>query len=355
MTEFLDVTWVAFGLTGRILSTAEMSEQPNPVPAGVFRSAVAITRLVNLTGSTMKPSKKCFALAVLVVPAYVSCGSLRDTPLSDAASSRPAAGTTFFQEASWSPDGSRLALSRLDIHDAYRSSIALINADGSGYTPLTSGPADMWTAWSPDGSRIAYASTVDDNRDIYVMTVDGSNRVRLTSHADEDTHPDWSPDGSRIAFVSRRDGASHVYVMQADGSNQIRISDTMEEKWNPHWSPDGRRIVYYGALEAGQDSVYVMNTDGSERSPLGAGIWPSWSVDGSRILFVLDDDVFEMKPDGTDRRRLFEDAVIARWSPDGSRIAFVRITWSAPDGWPARSSVFVIDETGSDEQRLTWD
>ena len=56
--------------------------------------------------------------------------------------------------------------------------------------------------------------------------------------------PAWSPDGKRIAFDSQRSGNGDIYVMDVDGSNIVRLtSDSDVEEW-PAWSPDGRSIVY---------------------------------------------------------------------------------------------------------------
>ncbi len=300
----------------------------------------------------MKTSRLRFLPALLLAGVF-GCRPQPDASPPGTEATGPGPDTTFYQEASWAPDGSRLSLSRLDIHDAYRSSIALVQADGAGYTRLTEGPNDRWTSWSADGARIAYASEKEDNVDIYVMQADGSELVRLTTDPAEDTHPDWSLDGARIAFVSDRTGAAQVYVMNADGTGQTQISDTPEEKWNPRWSPDGRQLVFYGAPEPGNDSVYVMNADGSERRTLGAGVWPSWSPDGSKILFAAEDHVYVMSAEGEHPTRLLDNAMFARWSPDGARIAFIRVTWQAPEGWPAVSDLFTVQADGSGERRLT--
>ncbi len=247
-----------------------------------------------------------------------------------------------------------MLLSRMDAGDeAYPTSIYRIHADGSGYIRLTDGPRDLWTSWSPDGARIAYASSKEDNTDIYLMNPDGSRPLRLTTDPAEDTHPDWSPDGTRIAFISKRDGTAQLYVMEADGTGQTQLSNGPGEKWNPRWSPDGRKIVFYGASQPGKDSVYVMNADGSERGTLGPGVWPSWSPDGSRILFEEGEQIYEMSPDGTNKTKRIEDAYFARWSPDGTRIAFLRTTWRAPEGWPSASDLFVARADGSAITRLT--
>ena len=88
----------------------------------------------------------------------------------------------FYQDVSWSPDGTRLLVSRMVISEnTYPSSIMSVSLDGSDVRFLTSGPGDKWTTWSPDGSSIAYSSTVDGNTDIYTMGTGDRNIARLTT------------------------------------------------------------------------------------------------------------------------------------------------------------------------------
>ena len=71
----------------------------------------------------------------------------------------------------------------------------------------------------------------------------------------------------------------------------------------------------------------------------GADIDPAWSPDGSTIAFASDRDgpldVYTMRPDGTDVRRLttsipnVSSAHLPAWSPDGRRIAFATEQCSA--------------------------
>ena len=50
---------------------------------------------------------------------------------------------------------------------------------------------------------------------------------------------------AKIAFVSDRDGHSkEIYVMEDDGGNPRRLTNSPEDEWGPSWSPDGSRIVY---------------------------------------------------------------------------------------------------------------
>jgi len=51
---------------------------------------------------------------------------------------------------------------------------------------------------------------VEGDGEIYVMTADGTDQVRLTNSPEWDIWPVWSPDGSEIAFTSTRDGSFEV-------------------------------------------------------------------------------------------------------------------------------------------------
>ncbi len=262
--------------------------------------------------------------------------------------------TIFYQDVSWSPDGTKLLLSRLDVSGkSYLHRIYSVNADGSDYKKITDGPDDVWTSWAPDGKYFVYASKKNNNTDIYLRHMGSDSIVQLTSDTMRDSHPDWSPDGSKIVFVSRKNGQAQIYVMDTIGSNLIMLTGESVKKENPRWSHDGKRIAYYGNIEAGHDSIYVIDADGKNKFTLCQGVWPSWSPDGNRILFTHDDAIFEINLNDSVKTKIIDDAYYARWSPDGKKIAFIRRTWKAEKGWPVISAVFLFNADGTGERRLT--
>ncbi|HYF40472.1 MAG TPA: S9 family peptidase, partial [Gemmatimonadales bacterium] len=124
----------------------------------------------------------------------------------------------------------------------------------------------------------------------------------------------WSPDGRSIAFVSRRrpdfDRTNNwdLYVIEASPGAVPRQLTTfagpdMDPGWGgrpPAWSPDGKYIAYVqgGPLKliyyAGQKLAVVPVSGGPERVITPAldrnVLSPSWSADGTRVLFLLEED-----------------------------------------------------------------
>ena len=65
-----------------------------------------------------------------------------------------------------------------------------MDTGGKNQQRLTKSRGDDWEAsWSPDGERIAFASGRDRNWEIYVMDTDGGNQQRLTRNQHSDVNP----------------------------------------------------------------------------------------------------------------------------------------------------------------------
>jgi tricorn protease-like protein len=109
----------------------------------------------------------------------------------------------------------------------------VVDADGSGLRRLTHDTTDDGQAsWSPDGRRIAFLSWRDGpNPDVFVMNADGSDQHNLTHTYGSEHDPVWSPDGKKIAFTGAGMARlSDVYVMDADGGNLRRLTRTISAR-----------------------------------------------------------------------------------------------------------------------------
>jgi thermitase len=217
-----------------------------------------------------------------------------------------------------SPDGTKIAYSR-------SNQIWIMDIEGSNPVQLTScDGGNTFPAWSPDGSKIAFVSSADGNGEISIINTDGNSQINLTNNKFySDLHPSWSPDGTQIVFDSDRTECFEIYKMNADGSNLIRLTYDSAYSYNPKWSPDGRKILFVSNKDSNHEEIYTMNPDGSDPVKLLTtqynllDIFPTWSPDGSQIAFSMamgpNTEIFIMNVDGSTFFRLTNDTTSDNW------------------------------------------
>lgn len=159
--------------------------------------------------------------------------------------------------------------------------------------------------WSPDGKTLVYCAMrpSDPKGDVYSVSVDGGEEVRLTSAPGLDDGPEFSPCGKYIWFNSSRSGLMQAWRMKADGTEQVQMTHDDANCWFPHVSPDGKMVVYlaYNRNDLKPDEhladlnveLRLMPSEGGPSRPLlklfgGQGTINvnSWSPDSRKIAFV---------------------------------------------------------------------
>ncbi|MBA3873487.1 MAG: PD40 domain-containing protein [Anaerolineae bacterium] len=208
---------------------------------------------------------------------------------------------------------------------------------------------ERYPAWSPDGKYIVFSSNKDRKGDpgygdygipsysLYIMNSDGSYRHRLTHFEDSnnDLQPSWSPNGKSIVYYAETREFRWIEKMSSDGQehHSLYIGDGFE----PSWSPNSEEIIYTKG-EYGGSQIYTMDADGSNiRSLTSAKKYNQsavFSPDGQWIAFEstrdqsdnyenLPFDIYVMREDGSDVKRLtFDGGFSPSWSPDGTQIVY---------------------------------
>jgi dipeptidyl aminopeptidase/acylaminoacyl peptidase len=244
---------------------------------------------------------------------------------------------------------------------------------------------------SPDGRWVAYAVTSADSAkdkndsDVWMVSWDGRDRVRVTSSPEGESAPRWSPDGRYLAFLSGRQPSeggegAQVWLLDRRGGEAQRLTNVKGGVDAYAWSPDGARLVlvigeeddstgvaktdstkpktpkpivldrYHfkrdvaGYLGAGRSHLYVFDVAAKKAEHLAGGHFdyesPAWSPDGRSIAFVskqgTDDvdrhdnsDVWVVDARaGAAPRRLTtfagSDEGPLAWSPDGRHVAYLQ-------------------------------
>jgi Tol biopolymer transport system component len=173
----------------------------------------------------------------------------------------------------WSPDGTQIAFEaqRNTQHDIF-----VIDVDGTNETNITDSldASEHCPEWSPDGSRFIYGSDrgfestrgVPDFIIFYTMLSNGSDVVALPNGGDIVSCFAWSPDGTTIAYSASSGIDRELYLMSADGTDVTTITasiDTLSDVGTPDWSPDGSQIVFTANHNSTTD-IYIINVDGSQ-------------------------------------------------------------------------------------------
>ncbi|MHB1296722.1 MAG: DUF5050 domain-containing protein [Anaerolineae bacterium] len=236
--------------------------------------------------------------------------------------------------------------------------IYTMRSDGSDPVRLTDGAHnDTSPVWSPDGRRIVFVSDRDGNREIYVMNANGSDQVNLTQNGADDWTPTWTPDGQRIAFASFRDGNWELYVMDANGANVARLTHNTAADYALTWSPNGEQVAFVSNRD-GNPEIYLMQADGSGQTRVtedaATDQAPAWSPDGERLLWESyrenNMEVYAARPDGSEMENLSQDSLTddhgGTWSPWGNQVAYCS---NRDGGW----DIFALDLRTGGRTNLT--
>ena len=185
-----------------------------------------------------------------------------------------------------SADGRQIVYTRrwIDkINDRWKSSLWIMNADGSRNRHLTEGSSPQW---SPDGQRLAFLRRAEPSgTQIFVRWMDAEGaETQITNLERSPSNVSWSPDGKHLAFT-----------MTVAGEPQWRVSLPGRPR-GAKWTEEPKvvtRLNYRrdrtGFIDDGYRHIFLVPSDGGTARQLTSGEWnhsgTAWTADSKEILF----------------------------------------------------------------------
>jgi Tol biopolymer transport system component len=185
------------------------------------------------------------------------------------------------------------------------------NMSGSTQTQLPMTGTNAYIArMSPDGKHVVASETVNSHDNLFVMNLDGSSPVNLTT-----TFPagmtdcysaSFSADSTKIVFQCYSNSLNGLYTINLDGTGLTTVYTTAAFYIDtPAFSPDGKTIFFINC-----DGTYTLNSipvTGGDPAVLitGSESIQQLQVYNSNLYYTVYDDsvgkyrIFQANLDGT--------------------------------------------------------
>lgn len=247
-------------------------------------------------------------------------------------------GSLTANHATYSPDGTNLALSKDD-------GIYLADRDGSKLhrIAVSSGPC-VRVAWSPDGKLLRYTQwdQARDRGSIWEVSVRGGKMRPLLpdwKNSLGEWNGRWTADGAYYIFSSVQDvksGRRDLWALRESPRflawlkrDPIQLTSGPIGYGDPIPSKDPR-ILYAGGGTEPLNSVTIDRSSRLARPflPELGGRELVYSPDGESVLFVGENSLWRSRKNGSERYQLVKNLVtfpvqFPRWSPDSKKLLFL--------------------------------
>jgi len=238
---------------------------------------------------------------------------------------------------------------------------------------------------SPDGKWVVFSVLepsyveADQVSDLWIVPGDGSAKPRrLTNTKGGESGATWSPDGKRIAFSARREGdeVPQIYILSIEGGEAMRVTAISTGARSPQFSPDGKAILFQSSVfpgtlndednkkAAAERKARKWNARVYEGFPIRN--WDRWLDDRQTHVFVQSLENVAKAKDLLAGTKMVAEAGFAGitgsgsddlnpvWAPDGQSVVFAAtVNRNIAAYSDTNSDLYQVSINGGEPRRLT--
>ncbi len=274
-----------------------------------------------------------------------------------------------------SPDGKWVFFSKSELDwekNKRKKKYFMISAAGGAAIPYVGEAGGSSFQFSPDGKSLTFRRTIDENSQIFIISLSGGEAVQLTDHKNSINKYKWSADSKSIFFTAEEPrseeeqkeydlGDDAVFVFEgANGRREARwknlwifdISTQQEKRLTNEKliinefdiAPDGKHVVFAATQHAAENyfwksELYYLDVNSQKQVRLTKNSSPEgnilWAPDGKTFIYHAPTDenydlthgyLWIMNPETREKQKLTKpnqgNISTLSWTPDGKSLLF---------------------------------
>jgi dipeptidyl aminopeptidase/acylaminoacyl peptidase len=228
-------------------------------------------------------------------------------------------------DVAMTPDGAKVFYSERRLNwekNKYEKTFFMISSRGGKPVPFVQKDGGEDFQFSPDGKVLSMLRKVDDDPQIFLMSLDGGEPWQLTEHQGEITGYEWSGDGRSIVFVAKEAMSEETEKEYELGADPIFVNEGPSGKNHGRWTYLWR--VEIESKEVNRVTNEEMLIRGFDASPDGARVVFTARPD-NRGNFPFLSELYVVQSDGKNLKRLTDNLALETdpvWAPDGETFVF---------------------------------
>jgi Tol biopolymer transport system component len=187
-----------------------------------------------------------------------------------------------------SPNGKWIAYEGYNV----KPDIWLMSVNGKNKVNLTSEyPTSHSPVWANNSEYLYFSSLKEGTPNIYRMNIDDREIINISKGVGQDGAFSISTDSMKVAFDSDRDGLMDIFLYDEELQTIENLTQHNSRDTEPHFSPDNNYVVFYSNRDEGWDyyllELKTKNTKRLTNFPENSKSNLTWSNDSRYIFFNM--------------------------------------------------------------------